>query len=122
MPCNGAWRTLGRLAPDHLSSLRRVATIESLGSSTRIVGAKPSDREVERLLSNLEVKTFSSRDEREVPSPGLRLAFNISFLAPLAARGVIFLLGAPLDAPWPASRIQRIDRRARERSNGAFLL
>jgi Fic family protein len=62
----GAWRALGRLAPDRLSSLRRVATIESIGSSTRIEGAKLSDREVERLLSNLEVKAFASRDEQEV--------------------------------------------------------
>ncbi len=62
----GAWRALGRLAPDRLSSLRRVATIESIGSSTRIEGAKLSDREVERLLSNLETKAFASRDEQEV--------------------------------------------------------
>lgn len=62
----GAWRALGRLAPDRLSGLRRVATIESIGSSTRIEGAKLSDREVERLLSNLEVKAFASRDEQEV--------------------------------------------------------
>jgi Fic family protein len=62
----GAWRAFGRLAPDRLSRLRRVATIESIGSSTRIEGAKLSDRDVERLLSNLEVKTFASRDEQEV--------------------------------------------------------
>jgi len=62
----GAWRALGRLAPERLSSLRRVATIESIGSSTRIEGAKLSDREVERLLSNIEVKAFATRDEQEV--------------------------------------------------------
>lgn len=32
----GAWRALGTLAPERLFSLRRVATIESIGSSTRI--------------------------------------------------------------------------------------
>ncbi|MEQ9059885.1 MAG: Fic family protein [Gammaproteobacteria bacterium] len=62
----GAWRALGRLAPDRLSGLRRVATIESIGSSTRIEGAKLSDREVERLLSNLDIKDFTTRDEQEV--------------------------------------------------------
>jgi Fic family protein len=62
----GAWRALGALAPDRLSALRRVATIESVGSSTRIEGSKLSDREVERLLSNLQIKTFSTRDEQEV--------------------------------------------------------
>lgn len=62
----GAWRALGALAPDRLSALRRVATIESIGSSTRIEGSKLSDREVERLLSNLQIKNFTSRDEQEV--------------------------------------------------------
>lgn len=62
----GAWRALGTLAPERLNALRHVATIESIGSSTRIEGSKLSDREVERLLSNLEIKTFASRDEQEV--------------------------------------------------------
>lgn len=62
----GAWRALGTLAPDSLSSLRRVATIESIGSSTRIEGSKLRDREVELLLSNLEIKSFATRDEQEV--------------------------------------------------------
>ena len=62
----GAWRALGTLAPERLSALRRVATIESIGSSTRIEGSKLSDREVERLLTNLEIKSFASRDEQEV--------------------------------------------------------
>ncbi len=62
----GAWRAFGTLAPERLSALKRVATIESIGSSTRIEGSKLSDREVERLLSNLQIGTFASRDEQEV--------------------------------------------------------
>ncbi len=62
----GAWRALGSLAPDRLSALRRVATIESIGSSTRIEGSQLSDREVERLLSRLQIKPFTTRDEQEV--------------------------------------------------------
>ena len=62
----GAWRALGTLAPDRLSALRRVATIESIGSSTRIEGSELSNREVEQLLSNLEIKSFATRDEQEV--------------------------------------------------------
>jgi Fic family protein len=62
----GAWRSLGTLAPERLKALRHVATIESIGSSTRIEGSKLTDREVERLLSNLEIRKFSSRDEQEV--------------------------------------------------------
>ncbi len=62
----GAWRAIGRIAPERLSSLRRVATIESIGSSTRIEGARLSDRDVEQLLSNVEVSSFATRDEQEV--------------------------------------------------------
>lgn len=62
----GAWLCLGTLAPERLSALRRVAAIESIGSSTRIEGSKLSDREVEHLLSNLQITSFASRDEQEV--------------------------------------------------------
>lgn len=62
----GAWAALGRIAPDRLNALRWVATIESIGSSTRIEGARLSDSEVEALLAGLDVKTFASRDEEEV--------------------------------------------------------
>jgi hypothetical protein len=44
----GAWKAIGRIAPERLSALRRVATIESAASSTQIAGAKLTDREVER--------------------------------------------------------------------------
>ncbi len=62
----GAWRALGTLAPERLQALRQVATIESIGSSTRIEGSKLTDREVERLLADLEIKKFDTRDEQEV--------------------------------------------------------
>lgn len=62
----GAWRALGTLAPERLKALRRIATIESIGSSTRIEGSKLTDREVERLLGDLELRRFSTRDEQEV--------------------------------------------------------
>jgi len=62
----GAWEAIGRILPDRLAALRRVATIESIGSSTRIEGALLSDREVGLLLAGLDVKAFASRDEEEV--------------------------------------------------------
>jgi Fic family protein len=62
----GAWRALGKLAPDRLSALRRVATIESIGSSTRIEGSRLSDRDVDKMLSNLAIQLFETRDEQEV--------------------------------------------------------
>lgn len=62
----GEWRALGSLGPETLRSLRRIATIESAGSSTRIEGAKLSDTEVEKLVGNLGKESFQSRDEQEV--------------------------------------------------------
>jgi Fic family protein len=62
----GSWRTLTTLAPERLAVLKRVATIESIGSSTRIEGAKLTDAQVEALLGRLETKSFVSRDEQEV--------------------------------------------------------
>ena len=62
----GAWAAIGRISPDRLNSLRQLATIASIGSSTRIEGAKLSDRQVEQLLSGLAAREFASRDEEEV--------------------------------------------------------
>lgn len=62
----GGWKAYQNLAPERLEALRRVATVESAASSTRIEGAKLSDREVEKLLQNLERQQFTSRDEQEV--------------------------------------------------------
>jgi Fic family protein len=62
----GAWRALGAIAPERLKSLRHIATVESIGSSTRIEGSKLTDREVDQLLANLEIKKFATRDEQEV--------------------------------------------------------
>jgi Fic family protein len=74
----GAWRALGTLAPDRLTALRKVATIESIGSSTRIEGSKLTDREVEKLLSNLAIQAFETRDEQEVAGYAelMNLVFN----------------------------------------------
>lgn len=62
----GKWTALRNLSPDRLLALRRVATIESVGSSTRIEGVRLNDREVETLLAGLKEYSFRSRDEEEV--------------------------------------------------------
>ena len=62
----GRWEALKNLAPERLNKLRKVATIESIGSSTRIEGAKLTDAQVETLLSDIKTKSFQSRDEQEV--------------------------------------------------------
>ncbi len=61
-----AWQDGINLRPEELKALRRVATIESVGSSTRIEGSKLSDSEVEKILSGLKTESFKSRDEEEV--------------------------------------------------------
>ncbi|MES2331733.1 MAG: Fic family protein [Bacteroidota bacterium] len=73
----GAWRALGQLAPEQLTSLKQVATIESIGSSTRIEGSRLTDQEVEILLGNLQIQHFSSRDEEEVA--GYAQVMNLVF-------------------------------------------
>ena len=55
-----------KLSPAELKSMKRVATIESVGSSNRIEGNKLSDAEVEELFSHINKKSFASRDEEEV--------------------------------------------------------
>ena len=62
----GVWKNLNKISPERLSALKKVATIESIGSSTRIEGAKLTDKEIEKLLSNSNVDNFQTRDEQEV--------------------------------------------------------
>jgi len=62
----GKWEAVRAISPERLRALRHVATIESIGSSTRIEGVKLTDREIEALLSKLEQRDFRSRDEEEV--------------------------------------------------------
>lgn len=62
----GQWRAFKRLSRDQLSQLKKIATIESIGSSTRIEGSKLTDHQIATLLSGLKIQEFHSRDEEEV--------------------------------------------------------
>ena len=62
----GYWEGMESLSPQTLSAMRIFATIESIGSSTRIEGAKLSNREVAALLEGLDISSFRSWDEQEV--------------------------------------------------------
>ena len=62
----GYWGAISGLTPERLSHLRRVATIESAGSSTRIEGAKLTNMQVAELLGRLKTQSFRTRDEQEV--------------------------------------------------------
>ena len=81
----GGWKAFRNLAPDRLEALRQVATVESVASSTRIEGAKLTDREVESLLQNLEHQKFTTRDEQEVAGYAevMQLAFDSYSTIPL---------------------------------------
>ena len=62
----GSWKLLGKMAPEKLRALKKVATIESVGSSNRIEGNKLTDKQVEELLSRIKKQSFANRDEEEV--------------------------------------------------------
>lgn len=63
---NATWEVKSSHNPEYLTHLRHVATIESIGSSTRIEGVKLTDSEIESLLGKVGKQSFSSRDEQEV--------------------------------------------------------
>jgi len=62
----GKWQALEKRENKYLKELKRIATIESIGSSTRIEGAKLTDGEIEKLLNNIKINKFVRRDEQEV--------------------------------------------------------
>ncbi|HMP74366.1 MAG TPA: Fic family protein [Kiritimatiellia bacterium] len=73
----GRWNAIANLSPEQLSELKSVATIQSIGSSTRIEGSKLSDLEIKNLLSGLSLKRPRNRDEQEVA--GYADAINLIF-------------------------------------------
>lgn len=62
----GNWESVELKHNKHLKELRKIATIESIGSSTRIEGATLTDQEVEKLLKSVKINKLTTRDEQEV--------------------------------------------------------
>ncbi|MCC7331234.1 MAG: Fic family protein [Flavobacteriales bacterium] len=62
----GKWNIAEKKENRYLKELRKIATIESIGSSTRIEGATLTDKEVQELLNNIKITKLKSRDEQEV--------------------------------------------------------
>ncbi|SIT64895.1 MULTISPECIES: Fic family protein [Burkholderiaceae] len=79
----GTWRPLGTLASDRSLFLRRVVTIESIGSSTRIEGSGLFDREDERHRGHYKT---SSNSVAAFDENGRQL-------------GVVFETATPFDTP-----------------------
>ena len=62
----GKWNVIEKRENRYLKELRRIATIESIGSSTRIEGATMTDEEIKQLLKDMKITKFKTRDEQEV--------------------------------------------------------
>lgn len=63
---DASWFSTERLEGKSLKQLKMIATIQSVGASTRIEGSKLSDLDVEELLSNIGIAKIEDRDAQEV--------------------------------------------------------
>ena len=62
----GKWNIVEKKENIYLKELRKIATVESIGSSTRIEGAKLTNDEIKNLLDNLKITKLKTRDQQEV--------------------------------------------------------
>lgn len=62
----GKWTGLEVKESIYLKELKQIATIESIGSSTRIEGSTMTDEEVKKLINSVKITSFKTRDEQEV--------------------------------------------------------
>ena len=63
---DASWETIEKRAGASLKQLKSIATVRSVGASTRIEGSQMSDDEVAVLIEKLSVSKFEERDEQEV--------------------------------------------------------
>ena len=62
----GKWNIAEKHENRYLKELRKIATIESIGSSTRIEGATLTNQEVQELLNDIKITKLKNRDEQDV--------------------------------------------------------
>ena len=62
----GEWASIERREGSSLKHLKSIATIQSVGASTRIEGSRMGDAEVDALLAQLDISTLVDRDRQEV--------------------------------------------------------
>ena len=62
----GKWNLIERRENIYLKELRKIATIESIGSSTRIEGGTLTDNEIKELLKDVKITELKTRDQQEV--------------------------------------------------------
>ena len=63
---DAAWSAIERQQGQSLKQLKAIATVRSVGASTRIEGSRMSDEEVEVLLRNTDITKLEDRDSQEV--------------------------------------------------------
>jgi len=63
---SGKWMKIENKENRYLKELKEIATIQSIGSSTRIEGATLTNGEVQSLVKNMKITSFKTRDEQEV--------------------------------------------------------
>lgn len=63
---DASWKAIERREGQSLKELKSIATVRSVGASTRIEGSKLSDAEVDVLLKNMDISRLQDRDQQEV--------------------------------------------------------
>ena len=63
---DASWSSIEKREGQSLKQLKAIATVRSVGASTRIEGSKMTDPEVGVLIKNLEISKLEERDQQEV--------------------------------------------------------
>ncbi|GAA3947906.1 Fic family protein [Hymenobacter algoricola] len=63
---DASWSAIERREGQTLKQLKAIATVRSVGASTRIEGSRMSDEEVDVLLRNTDISKLEDRDAQEV--------------------------------------------------------
>jgi Fic family protein len=63
---DASWTSIEKKEGQSLKQLKSIATVRSVGASTRIEGSRMSDEEVEVLLKQIDITKLSDRDSQEV--------------------------------------------------------
>ncbi len=63
---DASWSTIEKREGQSLKQLKSIATVRSVGASTRIEGSTMSDEEVEILLKEIDITKIEDRDSQEV--------------------------------------------------------
>lgn len=63
---DATWSSIEKKEGSKLIQLKSIATVKSVGASTRIEGSKMTDDEVSILIENINMSSFEERDQQEV--------------------------------------------------------